>query len=84
MPIIILRSSGRGAGYTIAKGVSLGRDSNRDPDHYRENLIHFENNIRSNENVNNEVVTYDLGDGSLCKTFRCGARRCQFQHKFSP
>ena len=81
---MILRSSRREAGCTVAKDVSLGRDSNRDPVRYRANLIHFENNIRSNENINNEVATYGLGDGSLCKIFRCGAKRCQFQHKFSP
>ena len=73
---MILRSSRRGAGCTVAKGVSLGRDSNRDPDCYRANSIHFENNIKSNENINNEVATYGLGDGSLCKMFRCGARKC--------
>ena len=74
---MILRSSRRGAGCTVAKGVSLYRDSNQDPDRYQANSIHFESNIKSNENINNAVATYDLGDGSLCKIFRCGARRCQ-------
>ena len=78
--------SGRGIGCILAEGVSLGRDSNRDPDRYRANSIRSDNNniIRNNEDINNVVTTYDLGDGSLCKNFRCGSSRCQFQYKFSP
>ena len=84
--MMILRSSGRGTGCILAEGVSLGRDSNRDPDRYRANSIRSDNNnnIRSNEDINNVVITYDLGDGSLCNIFRCGSSRCQFQYKFSP
>ena len=83
---IYLYIYGRGTGCIVAEGVSLGRDSNRDPDRYRANSIRSDNNnnIRSNEDINNVVTTYDLGHGSLCKIFRCGSNRCQFQYKFSP
>ena len=82
---MILKSSETGIGCIVAEGVSLGRDSNRDPDRYRANSIRSDNNnIRSNEDINNVVATYDLDDGSLCKIFRCGSNSCQFQYKFSP
>ena len=83
---MILRSSGRGTGCIVAEGVSLGRDSNRDPDRYRANSIPSENNnnIRCNEDINNVVTTYDLGDGSLCKMFDAVLIDASFNINFLP
>ena len=63
---MILRISGRGTGCIVAEGGLLGRDSNRDPD-YRANSIRSDNNnnIRSNEDINNVVTRFDLGDSYL-------------------
>ena len=57
----------------------LGRDSNRDPDRYQANSIHYSNN---NNSYNNVDGFNNLGDGSLSHIFRCGSKRCQFQNRF--
>ena len=59
----------------------LGRDSNLDPDRYRENSIHDSNNNNSNNNVGSLT---NLRDGSLYNIFRCDSKRCQFQNKYIP
>ena len=44
---MLLRSSVKGTIGHVADIVLLGRDSNRDPDRYRENSIHDSNNDNS-------------------------------------
>ena len=78
---MLLRSSVKGTIGHVVDSVLLGRDSNRDPDHYRENSIHDSNNDNSDNNVDG---FNSLGDGSSSHIFRCGSKRCQFQNKFVP
>ena len=76
---MLLRSSIKGTIGHVADSVLLGRDSNRDPDRYRANSIHYSNHDNSNINVDG---FNNLGDGFLSHIFRCGSKRCQFQIKF--
>ena len=77
---MLLRSSVKGTIGHVADIVLLNRDSNRDPDRYRENSIHDSNNDNSNNNVGG---FNNLGDGSLSRIFRYGSKRCQFKNKFA-
>ena len=80
---MILRSSIRATGGKIADSASLCRDSNRNPDCYRTNLIINDNN----DNTRNSRTIKDdfckLSDGSFSETFRCKSKRCPFQEVFS-
>ena len=76
---MLLRSSVKGTIGHVADSVLLGRDSNRDPDRYQANSIHYSNN---NNSYNNVDGFNNLGDGYLSHIFRCGSKRCQFQKKF--
>ena len=49
--LMLLRSSVKGNIGHVVDSVLLGRDSNRDPDHYWENSIHDSNNDNSNNNA---------------------------------
>ena len=79
---MLLRSSVKGAIGHVADSVLLGRDLNRDPDRYRANSIHDNNN--NNNSYNNVDGFNNFGDGSLSLIFRCGSKRSQFQNKFVP
>ena len=81
MYIYLLRSSVKETIAHVADSVLLGRDSNRDPDHYRANSIYDSSNNNSNNNVDG---FNNLGDGSLSRIFRCSSKRCQFHNKFVP
>ena len=71
-----LRSSNkRGTGVHNAEGVSNGRGFNGDPGRLQVKSI---NNSNSDSNIN------ALGDGSISKIFKCGSKRCKFQHQFTP
>ena len=63
----------------VVDSVLLGRDSNRGPDRYRENLIYNGNNTNFNGNIDNLTK---LGDGCLYHIFICCSKRYQFQNKF--
>ena len=80
-----LRSSVRGTRSAEAEGVSLGRDSNRNPDRYRANSIN-DIDMHVNETLLNtdEISLNDLGNGSSSHVFRCNSKRCLFQKKFFP
>ena len=78
---MLLLSSVKGTAGHVADSVLLGRDSDRDPDRYRVNLIHDSNDNNSNSNVDG---FNNLGNGSLSHIFRYGSKRCQFQNKFVP
>ena len=79
---MLLRSSIKGTIGHVAVSVLLGRDSNRDLNHYQANSIHDSNNNNNNNNNVDDLTSLD--DGSLYHIFRCGSRRCQFQNKFIP
>ena len=59
---MLLRSSVKGTIGHVTDSVLLGRDSNRDPDRFRDNSIHDSNN---NNSYNNVEGFNNLGDGSL-------------------
>ena len=82
---MILRSSSkRGTRCNGAAGVSLGRDSNRDPDRNRANSINEFNTLDERAQMSRVSSVDDLGNGSLHHIFRCGSKRCLFQNKFLP
>ena len=74
-----LRSSVRGAIRQDVGSVSLGRDSDRDPDRHPANSIILFASVLSNIHLDN-----NFGDGSNSRMFKCGSKRCLFQNKFSP
>ena len=63
---MILQSKVKGTIGHVMKSVLLGRNSIRDSDRYRVNLIHISKNDNSNNNVHDPS---DLGDGSLSHIF---------------
>ena len=79
LPIMIFWSSIRRTGGKIADSVSLGRDSNRDPDLYRTNLIITDNNDTTSSPRMIEDDYCKLGDGSFSHTFLCKSKKCLFQ-----
>ena len=76
LPIMILRNSIRGTRVEIANSILLGKDSNHDPDCYRENLIKIDNNDNTSSSKTIEDRSYKLGNSSLFHIFRWKSKKC--------
>lgn len=80
LPVMILISSVKGTWGRTADSVSLGRNSNYDPDRLLSIII--DNNDTTSSSRTIEDDSCKLGNGSLSHMFCCKSKRCQFQEKF--